>query len=182
MKLMEYLPDNYRDSTEMKAIQQAIQPEIDSLWELRGDFLRQLDPMTATWGLNYWEKAFGLKVEPEKEPELRRSRIVAKIRGRGTSTVARIKSVAESFAHGEVDIVEIPEEDRLLIRLISVLGIPPNLDDLKNAIGEILPAHLAWELVFFYRTHAMLRPYTHGELAAFTHHQIREENLNEANG
>lgn len=181
MKLFDYLPENYRNSAEMKAMQEAIQPEIDALWEMRKDFLLQLDPTTATWGLDYWEKALGLKVEPDKLLDFRRSRVVAKIRGRGTTTVALIKEVGESFSNGEVDVVEIPEEDRLEIHFVGSLGVPPNMEDLESALNEILPAHLAWKFVIFYRTHDNITIYTHGELAGFTHLQIREEDLNAVN-
>lgn len=180
MKLIDYLPENYHGSTEMVALQEAIQPEIDALWEMRHDFLLQLDPMTATWGLTYWEKALGLKNGTEKQIEFRRSRVVAKLRGRGTTTVALIQEVAESFSNGEVDVAEVAEEDRLEIRFIGGIGIPPNLDDLKETLNEIIPAHLAWDFVIAFRLHSEVAAYTHGELAAFTHHQIREENLNEA--
>lgn len=179
MKLIDYLPHSYRDSAEMMALQDAIQPEIDELWRLRNDFLSQLDPMTATWGLEYWEKALGLKAEPGKQLDFRRTRVVAKLRGRSTTTVALIKEVSESFSNGQVDVVEIPEEDRLEIHLIGQLGIPPNMEDLAEILNEIIPAHLGWEFAIAFRPHSEVASYTHGELAAFTHHQIREEKLNE---
>lgn len=178
MKLIDYLPENYRSSAEMVALQEAIQPEIDALWEMRNDFLLQIDPTTATWGLDYWEKGLGLKSETEKPLDFRRSRVVAKLRGRGTTTVALLKEVSESFSNGEVDVVEVASEDRLEIHFVGTIGVPPNMGDLEETLNEVIPAHLAWKFVVFFRTSEELTAYTHGELAAFTHHQIREENLN----
>ena len=51
---MGWLPENYPASRETVAFQEAIQPEIGELWRLREEFLLQLNPYTATWGLPLW--------------------------------------------------------------------------------------------------------------------------------
>lgn len=66
--LLNYLPAWYRESPEVRAIQQAIQPELDTLWTFREEFARQLDPSTATWGLSLWEEALGLEAEEDDAP------------------------------------------------------------------------------------------------------------------
>lgn len=177
MQLMEYLPERYMDSVETVTFQEAFQPELDLVWQGRNELLLQLDPNTATWGLSLWEEALGLPTDTTRDIEYRRVRVVAKLRGNGTTTVALIKSVAESFSNGEVDVVEFCNEYRLEIRFVGTVGLPPNLDDLADTLDEILPAHLDWKFVIYFRTHGQLAPYTHGELAAFTHHTIREEEL-----
>lgn len=176
-ELMSYLPDEYPNSKETVTIQDAIQPETAVLWTARDDVLLQLNPRTATWGLAYWEAAYGLSTDREKDIEFRRTRVIAKLRGRGTTTVALIKSVAESFSNGEVDVAEFAPEYRIEIRFVGTIGIPPNLEDLRDSLNDIMPAHLVWEFVIYYRTHQQVQPYTHGELAPFTHQAIREEPL-----
>lgn len=52
-RLMDYLPENYPASRETAAFQEALQPEADALWAARDGLLAQLDPYTATWGLDY---------------------------------------------------------------------------------------------------------------------------------
>lgn len=177
MKLMDLLPERYTGSAETVAFQEAFQPELDSLWAARNDLLLQLDPRTATWSLDLWESAFGIPVDSSKDIEHRRTRVISKIRGSGTTTVALIKSVSESFANGEVEVDEIYSEYRLEIRFVGQIGIPPNLEDLRTALQDIIPAHLAWEFIINYFRHEQLRPYTHGELAAFAHNAIREGDL-----
>ena len=177
---MDYLPENYSVSAETKAIQEAIQPELTALWEGRDSLLAQLHPSTATWGLDYWERALGLSTDHSKELEYRRTRVVAKLRGNGTTTAALIKNVAESFTNGEVDVAELYSEYKVEIRFVGTLGIPPNMEDLRAALEDIMPAHLAWEFVIYYRTQDMVRQYTHGELSAFQHQTIREGDLTNA--
>ena len=177
MKLMDYLPPKYGDSPEMVVIQNALQPEVDAMWQARNEFLLQLDPTTATWGLALWEEAFGIPTDVEKDIDHRRSRVVAKLRGNGTTTVALIKSVSESFSNGEVEVNEIYSEYRLEILFVGRIGIPPNLEDLRDVLDEIVPAHLEWVFVINYRINNELAPYTHNQLAAYTHAAIREEDL-----
>ena len=175
-QLMSYL-DSYGASSDMRAFQGGLQSEADLMWESREDFLSQLDPKTATWGLDKWEAAFGIPVDPTKDPEYRRTRIVSKIRGSGTTTAALIKSVAESFSNGTVAVYEFFGEYLVEVHFTGTIGIPPNLDDLEDALNDVMPAHLVWEFKIYYRTQAGTANYTHAELAQFTHAAIREEDL-----
>ena len=175
--LMDYLPEWYQDSPETVATQKAIQPELDMIWTARNDLLLQLNPNTATWGLDFWEEALGLPTDKSKELAFRRTRVVAKLRGSGTTTVPLIKNVSESFSNGEVEVAEFYSEYRVEIRFVGTIGIPPNLEDLRDALCDIMPAHLVWEFVIYYRIHQQVRPYTHGELSAFQHQTIREGDL-----
>lgn len=175
--LMNYLPESYMESAEVVMIQNALQSEVDELWETRHDLLAQLDPRTATWGLDYWEKAFGIVPDQAKDIEYRRSLVVAKIRGNGTTTAALIKEVSESFSNGEVEVTEFPREYRLEIFFSGTMGTPPNMDDLAAVLDEIIPAHLEWAFVILYFSHSQMKAFTHGELAAYTHKSIREGDL-----
>ncbi len=181
-ELMNYLPENYAASPEMAALQAAIQPEISAVWAARRGMLQQTDPRTATeWGIALWEQAFGLTPDDSKDLDFRRSRVVAQIRGSGTVTAGHIKEVAESFSNGEVEVVEFFSGYHLEIRFVGTVGIPPNLDDLEAVLNSILPAHLSWEFVIYFRTHGELTSLTHTQLAAYTHTTIREGDLTDGN-
>jgi len=175
--LIARYPDFYAGSPEFKDLQAAVEPEILALWEARDSLLAQLNVETATWGLKYWEQTLGIPVEESKDVSYRRSRIQSKLRGAGVTTVALIKNVAESFANGEVEVTEYPSLFKLEITFVSQMGVPPNINDLTAALKEILPAHLAWDYVYIYRTYSQLSAYTHAALAAYTHTEIREGDL-----
>jgi uncharacterized protein YmfQ (DUF2313 family) len=123
--------------------------------------LLQLNVETATWGLDLWEKAYGIKTDVSKSYAFRRARIESKMRSQGVTTVAMIKNVAESFSNGEVDVIEHPEEYRFEIKFIGTLGIPPNMDDLTGAIKEIKPAHLDFAYVYTFITWDKVEAYHH---------------------
>ena len=177
--LIELLPGFYGLCRETKAIEDALEKGISGVQAARDDCLLQLDLNTATWGLDYWEDAYGIPREAGKDYAYRRTRILSKMRGSGTTTAELIQNVAESFINGQVEVIEFPEADDVWLRNVfhirfGQIGIPPNLDDLKAAVEEIKPAHLKVEYIIAYRTSSELHRYTHTQLGQYTHAQLRE--------
>lgn len=175
MDLMGLLPEFYRNSLEVVDLQGAIQPAAQAAQTARNDLIAQLNVATATSGLDVWETALGLKTDPSKSLEFRRTRIMSKLRGQGTTTVAMLKNVSESFSNGAADILEYPAEYRFEIKFVGTWGVPPNMNDLTAAIEEIKPAHLVYAFVYIFRTHGQLAAYTNAQLANYTHEQLREQ-------
>lgn len=149
-RMLKYLPSYYATSRYMKSIQYAQGSEIDSLNQALDEILNQYFVLTATWGLDYWEKELGIPTEAHKPLSQRRSVILSKIRGIGTVTIAMIKNVAEAYDGGTVEVSQEPALYKIVVKFIDTIGIPPNLDDLKAAIEEIKPAHLAVVYEFSY--------------------------------
>ena len=174
MSLIGYLPEFYQSHIETIDLQLAFEVAVSDLQEARDDFMAQLDIETATWGLDlWWEPMYGIQTDIEKPYEYRRSRIISKMRGAGTTTKELVKNVAESFSNGEVEVIEYPGEYRFEVKFVGTLGIPPNMGDLTDAIDEIKPAHLAYTYVIIYRTHGELKVKTHIQLSAYTHETLK---------
>lgn len=173
MRLFERLVV-YGNSAEVESIQDGYQAAMDQLSTDTEDVAAQLCVNTAAdWGLKLWEAFLGIKTDSTMDEQTRREAIKAKLRGAGTTTVAMIENVAESYTNGEVDVTEDAPNYRFIITFTSQHGRPPGLESLKAAIEDIKPAHLAVSYVFTYTTHAELARMTHGALAAYTHEQIR---------
>lgn len=140
--------------------------------------LRQLWPQTASgWGLELWETAYGIPIDVSKDEAFRRTRVISKLRGQGTPTVELIQAVAASFANGQVDVIEHNDQYYFVVKFVSVLGVPPNIDDLTAAINEIKPAHLAFVYEYLFRQWGLLKPHKWGQLATRTWKDLREGQL-----
>ena len=167
----------YANSEEVKAIQDGIQAGLDPCFSSVLESHAQPFVMTATWGLPLWEKLLDLTPDTTDE-DTRKMAIIAKLRGATTSTLAAVKSVAESYVGGEVLVEELYGGDYVIrISFISTIGEPDGLDALRKRLAEIIPAHLAIEYVFIYNTHNDLHVYTHDHLNSYTHTQLREEDI-----
>ncbi|QMV43750.1 putative phage tail protein [Cohnella cholangitidis] len=108
----------------------------------------QLSIDSATWALAIYEKEFGVVPEAGKPLNDRRSVIKSRMRGTGKVGAELIKDVADSFSNGDVTVGF--DGGVITITFVSVVGIPPNLDDLKEAIEDVKPAHLHVTYVFNY--------------------------------
>lgn len=175
MQLIELLPSYYMASPETADLQSAMGMAVDAAERARDELMQQLDMSTATWGLSTWERAYGITPDTSMSTERRRSKLMSKMRGQGTTSVAMIKNVAESFVNGIVEVVDIPDEYRFEVKFVNTIGRPPNLDDVAAAIEEIKPAHLLYTFIFLFRTYRLLREYKNSKLSKYTIRNIREE-------
>ncbi|SNT18584.1 hypothetical protein SAMN05446037_104913 [Anaerovirgula multivorans] len=148
--LMKFMPEYYRTSKVATNLINVEEEELQSFKKKLEETLNQFYVDTSTFTLERWEREVGIPVNNTKPAAYRRSVIKSKIRGSGTITVKLIKNVSESFTNGEVEVIENPECYSFTIRFISVMGVPPNIDDLKEAIEEIKPAHLMVEYSYRY--------------------------------
>jgi len=148
--MLDYIPLYYRESDIATEKIESEGVEIEDLNEEIKDVLDQFFVETATWGLKYWEKALNIPVDEEKPYDQRRSKINSRLRGMGVVTKTLIKETAEAYDGGAVDVEEKPSEYKVVITFIDTRGVPPNLDDTKEALREIIPAHLGINFEFNY--------------------------------
>ncbi len=160
INLMEYLPVYYLENKTMQALQQQDGVELEQLYVQIENAINQFFVPTATEeGLKSWEEMLAIPRNLSLSVEERREVIVAKLRGSGTTTVQLVKEVSESFAYGEVEVIEKNASYTIRIKFVGKKGIPKNLDGLKKALREIVPAHLDIEYEFTYMTWAEFERY-----------------------
>lgn len=146
--MLGLLPRYYSDS---KAVDSIINPEAAEAVSLRKaiyDVLDQFHIDTATWALSTWERLFGLTTDVTKTLEQRRAILKSRRRGLGTVTPQLIASVAAAFANGEVEVLEKPTDYRVEVTFTGTRGVPNDLEALKAAVRDVLPAHL--DLAYFF--------------------------------
>lgn len=149
-ELFSYLPGYYETSRVMRADMQAKGAEMDMLYQALEETLDQFFVRTATWGLDYWEQELGIETDRLKPVDQRRAVVESKLRGAGTFSGRLVKSVAEAYAGGKVDVTFQPEAWSFTVSFVDTMGIPPNMEDLKRAIEELKPAHMAVEYEYRY--------------------------------
>ncbi len=174
MALIDLLPENYLLSSEVMALQNAIDYFTEAVKDAKSDLFNQFDVETATWGLALMEENLQIKTDVSLSEQFRRERIKAKLRGSGTITKSMIEQTAKAYSGGEVEIIENPKLNSFIVKFIGTLGRPDNLEGLTLTIEEIKPAHLSYTFEFIYNTNLKLSAYTHAHLSGYTHEQLRE--------
>lgn len=149
MKLLEHYPAFYRASLPLTQAVEAMAAPLEQLQEDVQDVFSQVNPMTATWLLSRWEEAYGVRAKTGDSLAARRSRVLAKMRGMGTVTVAAIESIVQAYSDMSVEIEELAREYRFVIRMSGAIGQGASVGEMTEAVRLARPAHLAFSFVFF---------------------------------
>lgn len=157
-ELIRMLPAHYRDSPQDAELQRVLSLLADRLRADRDLTLRQLYPSTASgWGLDLWEQALGLPAGRTMEETRRRARVLAKVKGTGSTTVERLMGIAAAFSTSAVEIVERFDQYRFEIWYTETIGPIQSPEDLAAIVNELKPAHLAWEIKYREETRTQVR-------------------------
>ncbi|OAB33862.1 putative phage tail protein [Paenibacillus glacialis] len=147
-RLREHLPDYYDEIVEMDVLTATEGVEFDRLYSDIETLLNESYPETSTMFLGRYERDLQIVVDKTKPADQRRSVIISKMRGSGKVSGSMIKNVAQAYDGGTVNVAVDMPHYTIVITFIDSLGIPPNIDDLKQALEDIKPAHMALEYKF----------------------------------
>jgi len=149
-RMITYIAPIYGESRVMQALFQVSGLEVDDLRSWAEDLSDQITPATATWGLKYWEQLLGIAVDEEKPIEQRREYIASRIRSQGTPTRKLIEDAAAAFTGGTISVTNSATPYTVKIQFIDDIGTPPNMDDFRAFVDNVMPAHLSVEYSYRY--------------------------------
>lgn len=139
--------DYYQESRVFNAIQNAQALEYDRIQENNEDLALQLSPKTATWGLVFWEASVGLSPNPLGDYDSRRPSVLSRLANEENFGAAMVHNLAANY--GEKIRVEI-DTAICLVTVIFQRGVPTFLETFKEALSNIIHAHLGVEYKFEY--------------------------------
>ena len=139
------LPRFYSEAPEVEGVLYPEAIEIESVRHKARELLAQISATTATWGLSDWERVLDLPPRPNSSDELRRARILAKLRGTAPATLANMLTVVNAHtASKDARIIELPEPGTVLFEINA--NAPFDLRGLAEDIATYIPAHLAYRI------------------------------------
>lgn len=171
-KLTDLLPERYLDSPEVGAAA-GILWVLGEVFRARAlDWLAQLCIDTATWGIVYWEREYGVTPQATDTLDDRRSRVKAKLRAPQTVTAAMLENLTDSYINGQSEVTELPRQHKVKIRFNGEYGVPSNLASLTAALLEVLPSHVEYEYLYRYLLVREVHGMTINELQSHTLHDF----------
>lgn len=176
-KLISYLPDYYIGNETMELLQSILEFYANKLDEYLENSINQAFVKTADTDIGRWEKFLGIDTNNNISLDFRKEHIVAKLAISETSTLDMIKRISDLFVNGESEVIENNPESSFIIRFISNIGPPPNIEKLRDVIEELKPAHLAFEFEFKYNSNKVLNKKRHTDLKIFMHRSLRESEV-----
>lgn len=147
MTLITQLPQHYQISPQDAELQRVLGLLAGQLQADRELTLEQLFPSTVHgWGLELWETAYGIPVNTSLSEDKRRSRILAKIKGAGMTTVEKIQAIAQAFDVSPVEVIEHYADYFFEVWYTATVGPIEDEAGLRDIINELKPAHLDWAI------------------------------------
>lgn len=144
-ELVEMIPRFYDDAPEADGILYADAVEVERARTDARELLAQLSATTATWGLSDWERVLELPPRPNSPPEIRRSRILTKLRGTAPATLANMLAIVNAHSSGKnTKLVELPSDGTIRIDIDASKAF--DLRGLYDDVSTYIPAHLAYQV------------------------------------
>lgn len=173
--LIKYVPDVLKDIREFKALAECGDAEYDTLWgelnNIRNDLF--VDSLTEN-GASRWERILKIAPKATDDIEVRRFRIKAKMNEKLPYTFKVVESQLETLCGPEGYSFSVDYEN-YKIKTRVALTSKGMYDEVEALLLRVRPANMVIDLSLLYNQYQMLGQFTHAQLSAYTHEQLRNE-------
>ena len=176
-KLIDYLPIFVQDYAEIKAIMDTEQVDVGAVWTDAENVMKDQFVADATeYGVKRWESILGIVPKATYTLEERKFNILTRLTEQLPYTTESLSNVLSSLCGDDGYILEINYDTYEVVVKLPLSNIN-NFDAVKELLEKMIPANMVIHVIVRYNSNEKLYSFTHGELAAYTHKQLREENL-----
>ena len=179
--LISYLPEYLHGYKELRKIMEVQQAEIQKLEDITGALINNQFIISADeQGIEKYETMLGVAALDDDTLENRKFRILSRWNNTIPYTVSALKEKLENLCGKDGYILEVLNgEYRVFVRI--ALTSKKNYRMVEEMLEEVIPANMVIDLSLLYNQHATLKKFTHRQLAAYTHNQVRNEVLADGN-
>ena len=169
----QYLPEYVQEYREIQTIVKVENPELTALWSASENIVNDAYFNTLTEeGCKQWEQSLKLIVSPTDTLEERRFRIKAKSLDERPYSFRGVERILDNLC-GKGNYTLSFEGFTAYVQL--GLAISKMYDEVVATLDRIIPLNMILNISLKYNKHITLSPFTHGELSAYTHEQLRTE-------
>lgn len=127
--------------------------------------------------MSRWEKLLGIIPKGTETLEERRFKILTRLNERLPYTLPQLKNILETLCSAGNYSAEVMEGTYQLVVKIG-LAAKSSFSDVEALLERVVPRNMIVNLLQLYNTYAEIGRFTHGQLAAYTHNQLRNEVMN----
>lgn len=139
----------YQESKIFHAIQNTQALEYDRVYSADEDLDLQLSPVTATWGLTFWETAVGLPPNTTGSYADRRALVLSRMLNEKTFGADTLKEMAANYGE-KIDVLI--DHTTATVVVVFYNGIPHFINDFQKTIEGLIHAHLGIAYQFTYKS------------------------------
>lgn len=171
------LPLVLRECREFKAIDTAETPELEALWtaieNARDD---QYIPSLTISGIKRWEKILGVIPKADETFDDRRFRILNRVNESLPFTYRFLENQFTILCGEKGYRLQLDHGNYTLVVRVELTS-KSKYNDVEALLKRVLPANIVIDLSLMYNQHKDIARFTHEQLHAWTHEQIRSEVL-----
>ena len=174
--LLSYIPDFLKEYEEMRALQEVLQPEIQRLEdETESVFCNQFISSSDIRSMKRYEKMLHLQPLPDDTLADRRFKVLSKWNRMIPYTKVTLRQKLSVLCGEDGFTLEIDPKKVITVRV--ALKSKRNFYEVREMLEEFVPCNMVMDLDLLYNQHGLLCKFTHKQLRAWNHRQIRNEVL-----
>lgn len=175
-EMIKYLPLYERKSSVFNEIISAQDREFRNIEQQLDVVERNLFIDSAIECLSIYERDLAITSINTLSYDQRREQIASRNRAAFDQTTEEtIKSVANAFSNGDVEVNTTETPGIFEIKFVGVSGVPDNIEGLKEALDIIIPAHLGLIYTFTFNAWGLVQQKTWNDIASYTWDEFRNE-------
>ena len=174
-KLINYLPHFMQGSEELKTIMETEQVEVDRLWLDAENALADQFILEATEnGVKRWESMLGISPKDTDSLDERKFRILTKLNQELPYTLRKLEQVMTNLCGNNMFSINVSAAE-YHVEIKLGLANKNNYQEVVNVLQKMIPANMTQWVQIMYNGNNVLTRFTHAEMTAYTHEQLRNE-------
>ena len=173
--IYSYFPPVVAETKEIKHISNALTNEFKRLQKARDEtyknqYVFTLEPS----GCKRWETMLNIPSKQTDSLETRRMRIASQIVSEIPYTKETLQSILTNMC-GDTEYLLNIDHSKLSVVVKLELTVKEQQKIVESTLESIIPANMILDVSIRYRAHEEVANYTYGQLASYTHGEIREK-------
>ena len=151
--VLRYLPKFLKSDGSFKAIEDTLSEEHEKQRLLIIDICKQLFVETATWGLDDWERVYGIKTDKDLPAEVRREDLLIKIQGAQTVTTSQLEKLINNVVPtDDATVIENTAPNQFKVVMETAIAI----DEVRKVVEHYKPAHLTYSVGYLLKSNSKI--------------------------
>lgn len=177
IELINHLPEVYKEPEEMREIMRIETPYVNGLWANTEQIYNDSFILTSSdYGLDRRFRFLGMPIDSTDTLETKRFKLLARYQEQAPYTRRSLKKLLDSLLGEGRYILDIDAANKTLKVRIE-LTVSGQYDAVIDLLERVTPQNMVITVELRYNTYGQLKPFTHAQLSAYTHKDLREEVL-----
>ncbi|CAI3542765.1 MULTISPECIES: putative phage tail protein [Clostridium] len=178
ISILDYIPPVLADAEEQKQIFKALNPEINMLWaEIERAQNNQFISSSDEYGVARRENMLSIKPKNTETLDDRKFRLLSREIEKLPYTYRVLKNKLKALCGENGYTLNIDYENEIVDIKIELTS-RKSFDEVELMTEKMIPLNMVINISLLYNQNSLLKKYTHKQLSAYKHSQLRNEVIN----